>query len=121
MLSPPTRARIPDNGTASEANGTPCDAAYPMVCFEKWLSPDIRKISAKRTRPRSTTAPFETRLASVSPEVTVVAAAIMFLLFICCALFGACIIQFKGVDVCGSGLELLRNPRLLSNRPDKEV
>jgi hypothetical protein len=39
-------AKIPDSGTAMEAKGTPCEAAYAIVCFEKWLAPPNKKISA---------------------------------------------------------------------------
>lgn len=36
MLKAPASAMIPDCGTASEGSGTPCDAAYAIVWWEKW-------------------------------------------------------------------------------------
>jgi hypothetical protein len=53
---PPAKAITPDRGTRSDASGTPCEAAKPMVWLEKCVKPDIKKISANRTRPSTTTA-----------------------------------------------------------------
>src|SRR5215831_13549140 len=54
---PPKNASSPEAGTTIEARGTPCDAAKPIVCFEKWLNPDIRKITANNRRPRKAITP----------------------------------------------------------------
>src|ERR1700684_570439 len=57
MERPPTSARTPENGTAMEAMGTPCDAAKAITGLVKWRGPDITKIRANRKRPSRTMGP----------------------------------------------------------------
>jgi hypothetical protein len=45
MLDPRAIAKTPDSGTAIKANSTPCEAAYVIGCFKKWLAPPNKKIS----------------------------------------------------------------------------
>src|SRR5260370_18574517 len=51
-----------------------------MVCLEKWLAPAIRKISAKKNRPKTTTAPCQKLIASTSLEIAIEFVAMYFLL-----------------------------------------
>src|SRR5260370_17649486 len=51
-----------------------------MVCLEKWLAPAIRKISAKKKRPKTTTAPCQKLIASTSLEIAIEFVAMYFLL-----------------------------------------
>src|SRR5258708_3019212 len=51
-----------------------------MVCLEKWLAPAIRKISANKNRPRTTTAPCQKPIASTSLEIAIEFVAMYFLL-----------------------------------------
>src|SRR5216683_8297245 len=53
-----------------------------MVCLEKWLAPAIRKISAKKNRPKTTTAPCQKLIASTSLEVAIEFVAMYFLLLL---------------------------------------
>src|ERR1700746_2216597 len=55
MERDPKRAITPDNGTSTDAAGTPCDAAKAMVCLAMCVKPAIRKISTKDSRPRKIT------------------------------------------------------------------
>lgn len=49
----PSNAMMPDDGTSRLAKGTPCDAAYAIVCAEKCFAGAIRKISENKARPMS--------------------------------------------------------------------
>src|SRR5579863_9606164 len=80
MQRPPAIASTPENGTAMEAKGTPCEAAYPTVCLEKLLAPAIRKMSAKKNRPKTTTAPCQKLVVSTSLEIATEFVAMYFLL-----------------------------------------
>src|SRR6267378_7536002 len=53
-----------------------------MVCLEKWLAPAIRKISAKKNRPKTTTAPCQKLVASTSLEIAIEFVAMCFLLLL---------------------------------------
>src|SRR5260370_14264469 len=53
-----------------------------MVCLEKWLAPAISKISAKKNRPRTTTAPCQKFIASTSLEIAFEFVAMYFLLLV---------------------------------------
>src|SRR6266852_4040696 len=53
-----------------------------MVCLEKWLAPAIRKISAKKNRPKTTTAPCQKLVASPSLEIAIEFVAMYFLLLL---------------------------------------
>src|SRR5712664_2821392 len=53
-----------------------------MVCLEKWLAPAIRKISAKKNRPKTTTAPCQKLIASTSLELAIEFVAMYFLLLL---------------------------------------
>src|SRR6266478_6256106 len=53
-----------------------------MVCLEKWLAPAIRKISAKKNRPKTTTAPCQKLIASTSLEIAIEFVAMYFLLLL---------------------------------------
>src|SRR5216684_1130330 len=53
-----------------------------MVCLEKWLAPAIRKISAKKNRPKTTTAPCQKFIASTSVEIAIEFVAMYFLLLL---------------------------------------
>src|SRR6266404_9608991 len=53
-----------------------------MVCLEKWLAPAIRKISAKKNRPKTTTAPCQELVASTSLEIAIEFVAMYFLLLL---------------------------------------
>src|SRR6266446_3169756 len=53
-----------------------------MVCLEKWLGAATRKISAKKKRPKTTTAPCEKLVASTSLEIATEFVAMYFLLFL---------------------------------------
>src|SRR5580693_90089 len=53
-----------------------------MVCLEKWLAPAIRKISAKKKRPKTTTAPCQRLIASTSLEIAIEFVAMYFLLLL---------------------------------------
>src|SRR5436309_10748463 len=54
-LRPPRSAKMPESGTAIEANGTPWAAAYAIVPLEKWPRLAITKINEKRILPNRTT------------------------------------------------------------------
>src|SRR5258707_2327302 len=51
-----------------------------MVCLEKWLAPAIRKIRAKKKRPKTTTARCQQLIASTSLEIAIEFVAMYFLL-----------------------------------------
>src|SRR6266446_9190976 len=53
-----------------------------MVCLEKWLAPAIRKISAKKKRPKTTIAPWQKLIASTSLEIAIEFVAMYFLLLL---------------------------------------
>src|SRR5260370_2006598 len=53
-----------------------------MVCLEKWLAPAIRKISAKKNRPKTTTALCQKLVASTSLEIAIEFVAMYFLLLL---------------------------------------
>src|SRR6266436_2275222 len=53
-----------------------------MVCLEKWLAPATRKISAKKNRPKTTTAPCQELVASTSLEIAIEFVAMYFLLLL---------------------------------------
>src|SRR5260370_11303774 len=53
-----------------------------MVCLEKWLAPAIRKISAKKNRPKTTAAPCQKLVASTSLEIAIEFVAMYFLLLL---------------------------------------
>src|SRR5467141_1978145 len=53
-----------------------------MVCLEKWLAPAIRKISAKKNRPKTTTAPCQQLIAFTSLEIAIEFVAMYFLLLL---------------------------------------
>src|SRR5438128_355897 len=55
MLRPPAREITPDRGTSSPAIGTPCWAAKPICCCEKWPNAAIMKMAEYKIRPASTT------------------------------------------------------------------
>jgi len=118
MLNPPTNAGIPENGTAIDANGTPCEAANAIVCPEKCLSPDAKKIKVKRNHPRTTTAPFAKLVSSAPPEIAAETTAMTFLLFrcACCARVAN---RIHGVGSQSFGLELRRNLYFMSIRPSE--
>src|SRR5580700_4030250 len=75
-------ASAPEKGTAIGAKSTPWEAAKAMVCLEKWLAPAIRKISAKKKRPKTTTAPCQKLIASTSLEIAIEFVAMYFLLLL---------------------------------------
>ncbi|MBN1612097.1 MAG: hypothetical protein JW940_36030 [Polyangiaceae bacterium] len=54
MLTPPSRARTPDSGTATPASSTPWEAAQATVRAEKCPNDANTKIVAKRTLPTGT-------------------------------------------------------------------
>src|SRR5216684_6458459 len=53
-----------------------------MVCLVKWLGAANRKISAKKKRPQTTTAPCQMLLASTSLEIAIEFVAMYFLLLL---------------------------------------
>src|SRR6266478_3424085 len=53
-----------------------------MVCLEKWLAPAIRKISAKKNRPKTTNAPCQKLVASTFLEIAIEFVAMYFLLLL---------------------------------------
>lgn len=53
ILNPPKIIMIPETITASDAAGTPIDAAYRLIIFVfvKHPTPEVRNISENRIRP----------------------------------------------------------------------
>jgi hypothetical protein len=51
-----------------------------MVCLERWLAPANRKISAKKNRPKTTTAPCPKLITAKSLEIAIEFVAIYFLI-----------------------------------------
>src|SRR6266403_1103788 len=60
----------------------PCEAAWPRACLLKLLAPAIRKISANKNRPKTTTAPCQELIAPTSLEIAIEFVAMHFLLLL---------------------------------------
>jgi hypothetical protein len=48
ILTAPTKAITPDNGTTKDAKGTPCEFAYPTAGLVKWKNEEDTKIREKQ-------------------------------------------------------------------------